>query len=333
MVIGESHRQDHYPYLINQKYAPLLWNAEHDGNMIFFTDITTHATKTIQAVIALLTRASTQNNVINFNEKSLISAFKDAGYKTYFITHHPAIVAYNDGFNVIMTEADTFINHAMESPATKDYDTGMYPFIEKIIKENKGKTLIVVKIFGVHWPFYIRYPKEFELFTPVNKNDDDIKNMQMVRNNYRNGIVFSGHFLDHLATDVSKIDYPAAMVFISDHGMALFDDGKNNYFGMCKGNYHIPFFIYGTDIFWKWRGQAAKVMLFRNRTKSLTTDYFLESMMSLMNITYPGFRDKYNLCGKEADNVKHRKVYFWNDHVDYDSLSKDNEDSKLLPIP
>jgi glucan phosphoethanolaminetransferase (alkaline phosphatase superfamily) len=332
MVVGESQRQDHYSYMINRKYAPLLWNAEHDGNMISFTDTTTHSTKTLQACVALLTRASTEYNAKNFYEKSLISAYKEAGYSTYYITYHPAIASYNDGLNIIVAEAGKFINHAVENRSTKAYDTGMLPIIDKIIKENKGKTLIVMKTISVHFPFYIRFPKEFELFTPTTSDEDGVKNKEMVRNNYRNGIVFSGYFLNQLATYVSKTDYPAAMVFISDHGAALFDDGKNNYFGSCKGNYHIPFFIYGTDAFWKWRGQKTKDMLFCNRKKSLTTDYFFESMLDLMSITYPGFRSQYNLCGHEVENVKKRKVYVWNEHVEYDSLANDTEDSKPLPM-
>lgn len=76
MVLGESQRQDHYSYLINKKYTSLLWNAEHDGNMISYTDMTTHATKTLEAAVALLTRSSNNNNAANFYEKSLITAFK-----------------------------------------------------------------------------------------------------------------------------------------------------------------------------------------------------------------------------------------------------------------
>lgn len=331
MVIGESQRQDYYSYMINKKYSPLLWKAEHDRDMISFTDITTHSTKTLQACIALLTRSSTQYNAKNFYEKSLISAYKEAGYTTYYITYHPAISSYNDGFNVIVAQSDNFINHAVENRSTKAYDTGMCPFIEKIIKANKGKTLIVVKTIAVHFPFYLRFPQEFKLFTPTTRNEDVVKNREMIKNNYRNGMVFSGYFLDCLANYVNQTDYPAAMVFISDHGAALFDDGKNNYFGSCKGNYHIPFFIFGTDIYWKWRGHTTKDMLCSNRNKSLTTDYFFETMLSLMNITYPGFRAKYNLCGQEMENVKKRKVYVWNDHMEYDLLTDDNENTKPLP--
>ena len=332
MVVGESQRQDHYSYLINPQYTPLLWNAEQAGNMISYTDITTHATKTLQACVALLTRASTEYNAKNFCEKSLISAYKEAGYVTYYITYHPALAAYNDGLNVIMAEADKFINHAVENRSTRAYDTGMFPIIDNIIKANKGKTLIVIKTISVHFPFSIRFPKEFELFTPTTGAEDNVENKEMIRNNYRNGMVFSGYFLDRLATYVSKTDYPAAMVFISDHGAALFDDGRNNYYGYCKGNYHIPFFIYGTDTFWKWTGRQTKDMLNRNRKKSLITSYFFETMLDLMHITYPGFRTQYDLCSQEVKDVKKRKVYYWNDHVEYDSLANDDENSKPVPV-
>lgn len=331
MVLGESQRQDHYSYLINKKYTPLLWNAEHDGNMISYTDMITHATKTLEAAVALLTRSSNDNNAANFYEKSLITAFKEAGYHTYYITYQPALAANSDGVNVIISEADKFINHAIENRATKEYDTGMWPFVEKIIQENKGKTLIIVKMIGVHLPFYIRFPKEFALFTPTTSDEDNPKNKEMVRNSYRNGMVFNGYFLERLATYVSKPDYPAAMVFISDHGAGLYDDGKNDYYGTCKGNYHIPFFIYGTDTFWKWTGQQTKEMLYRNRNKSLITNYFFETMLDLMHITYPGFRSQFDLCSHEVNDVKKRKIYFWNEHLDYDSLSNDDENTKPLP--
>jgi hypothetical protein len=72
-------------------------------------------------------------------------------------------------------------------------------------------------------------------------------------------------------------------------------------------------------------------MLYRNRNKSLMTNYFFETMLDLMHITYPGFRSQYDLCRQEVNDVKRRKVYYWNDHVDYDSLSNDDEDTKPLP--
>jgi glucan phosphoethanolaminetransferase (alkaline phosphatase superfamily) len=333
LVIGESQRQDHYSYLITQKYSPLLWRAEKTGNLISFTDITTHATKTLQACLVLLTRASTKFNAKNFHEKSLISAFKEAGYTTHYITYHPALSAYNDGLNVVISEADYFINHAAENRITKNFDTGMLPFVNKIIKENQGKSLIIVHTIGLHFPYSIRFPKSYELFQPTTNNEAKFENRAMIKNNYRNGMLFSGSFLDSLAKLVKEQDYPAAMVFISDHGASLFDDGVNNYLGTCKGNYHVPFFIYGTDIFWQWRGKNAKEMLLQNRDKSLMTDYFFDTALSLMNITYPGFRNQYNLCTENAANAKKRKVYIWNDLVDYDSLANDDENLNLLPIP
>jgi glucan phosphoethanolaminetransferase (alkaline phosphatase superfamily) len=333
LVIGESQRQDHYSYLINKKYSPLLWTAERDGNMVSYTDITTHATKTLQACLTLFTRSSTQYNAKNFYEKSLISAFKDAGYATYYITYHPALSAYNDGLNVIIAESDNFINHAAENRKTKNFDTGMLPFVDNIVKNNKGKTLIVVHTIALHFPYSIRFPKDYELFTPTTHDEDTVNNRAMVKNNYRNGMVFTGHFLDQLAGYVNKTDYPAAMVFISDHGAALYDDNTSSYLGYCKGNYHVPFFIYGTDIFWKWRGQQAKSLLYLNREKALTTDYFFETMLGLMNITYTGFRQHLNLCETEAKKAKKRKVFVWNEHVEYDSLAEDNENLNPLPIP
>jgi glucan phosphoethanolaminetransferase (alkaline phosphatase superfamily) len=209
----------------------------------------------------------------------------------------------------------------------------MLPFVDNIVKNNKGKTLIVVHTIALHFPYSIRFPKDYELFTPTTHDEDTVNNRAMVKNNYRNGMVFTGHFLDQLAGYVNKTDYPAAMVFISDHGAALYDDNTSSYLGYCKGNYHVPFFIYGTDIFWKWRGQQAKSLLYLNREKALTTDYFFETMLGLMNITYTGFRQHLNLCETEAKKAKKRKVFVWNEHVEYDSLAEDNENLNPLPIP
>lgn len=109
-------------------------------------------------------------------------------------------------------------------------DEGMIVGLDKYIKEHKGEDiLIVLHQMGNHGPaYYKRYPKEFEKFTPVCKsNQIEQCSKEEVSNAYDNVILYTDYFLSKVINFMKPYsdDYETAMVYMSDHGESLGENG------------------------------------------------------------------------------------------------------------
>tara|TARA_B100001063_G_scaffold247351_1_gene293016 strand:- start:1224 stop:2846 length:1623 start_codon:yes stop_codon:yes gene_type:complete len=109
-------------------------------------------------------------------------------------------------------------------------DEGMIVGLEDYIAKHKGEDiLIVLHQMGNHGPaYYKRYPKEFEKFTPVcETNQLEECTQEEVSNAYDNAILYTDYFLSKVINFLKPYskDYETAMVYMSDHGESLGENG------------------------------------------------------------------------------------------------------------
>lgn len=109
-------------------------------------------------------------------------------------------------------------------------DVGMLGGLDKYIASQKDKDiLIVLHQLGNHGPdYYHRYPKEFERFSPVCKNNDlGTCSQQEIDNAYDNAILYTDYFLAQVIRFLKKYDdrYETAMLYVGDHGESLGEHG------------------------------------------------------------------------------------------------------------
>ena len=109
-------------------------------------------------------------------------------------------------------------------------DEGMLVGLDEYIKKHKGEDiLIVLHQMGNHGPaYYKRYPKEFEKFTPVCKSNQlEECTQEEVSNAYDNAILYTDYFLSKVINFLKPYsnDYETAMVYMSDHGESLGENG------------------------------------------------------------------------------------------------------------
>jgi lipid A ethanolaminephosphotransferase len=109
-------------------------------------------------------------------------------------------------------------------------DEGMLVGLDEYIKKHKGEDiLIVLHQMGNHGPaYYKRYPKEFEKFTPICKSNQlEECTQEEVSNAYDNAILYTDYFLSKVINFLKPYsnDYETAMVYMSDHGESLGENG------------------------------------------------------------------------------------------------------------
>ena len=166
-------------------------------------------------------------------------------------------------------------------------DEGMLYGLQDYIDQKDGDILIVLHQMGSHGPaYYKRYPKEFEVFTPVCKSNQLEKcSQEEIDNAYDNTILYTDFFLSKVIDFLKGNDenFQTAMLYFSDHGESL---GEGN---MYLHGYpyrlapieqrHVPAILWFGSRFPVYKEAIAK-----GANESLSHDNLFHTMLGLFNI-------------------------------------------------
>ena len=251
LVIGESARYDHFG--INGYYRNTTPRLSQRNNLLSFSNVTSGAYITEFAVPLIITGVGADHFNQHYKQTSIVGAFKEAGFKTYWITNQ----IDNGHINVHVVEADQKDLLLTDFKATKNThtDRDLLAAFDNVLKEPGDKKFIVFHHLGSHYDYAARYPESYDHFKPSNKtvfsqaNDAKMKNV--IVNSYDNSILYTDNTLDSIITLTKAQNALASVYYISDHGENLFDDHQNlsqhAYAKPSKYIAHVPFFIWYSD--------------------------------------------------------------------------------------
>lgn len=224
LVIGESARPDHWG--INGYHRDTTPRLSSRKDIHFMSDLITPWTLTTYSTPLLITRKPATYKDI-FPEKSLFSAFNDAGFSTYWFANQDGLSEM--ALHIGEASQRKSYNFAVQGDALAAFDGEMLPDIDKVINGKSPKKFIVVHSKGSHWDYYLRYPPEFKMFNPdkvdgISGKYDPAQREALV-NGYDNSILYTDYFLNELIKQLEKHGGPAALVYVSDHGEGLYENG------------------------------------------------------------------------------------------------------------
>lgn len=289
-VIGETGRYSSYS--INgyrRNTSPMLEKTE---NLVSYTDFHSEANITTSSLPVILTRASALDYERSYVEKSFVDAFKEAGFKTYWIAYQSA---NNQFIRRISGDADKEYFRVPNFSDTANFDEQLWPYLDDVLAGNDRKALIVIHTLGSHFRYNYRYPASFEVFCPSLKGAFDYalisaKNKEMFVNTYDNSILYTDFFLAETIRKIDSLQAVSTLVYVADHGENLFDTEANIVFHggseYTPYDFHVPFFVWTSD---KYNTlYPSKVEnLNRNKDKKLSTHYIFYSMLDMAGITFP----------------------------------------------
>ena len=180
-------------------------------------------------------------------------------------------------------------------------DIGMLVGLDKFIKENKGKDiLIVLHQMGNHGPaYYRRYTKDFEKFKPTCKTNQLEKCTQdEIINAYDNAILYTDYFLNETINFLKKYDdkYATALIYMSDHGESLGESGVYlhglPYFMAPDAQTHIGAFVWFGK---KMKKELAVNHLKQNAQKEYSQDYLFHTLLGIFNVQTKVYNKKLDM--------------------------------------
>ncbi len=274
-IIGESLRSDHLQLNgYNRATTPLL---AADTAVISFPEMWSDHIYTHISVPHIMTRADSIREDAAFSDESFISLFRKAGYKTYWLSNQDGVATYA----YFMHEADSLImcNSARNLygfDKWTDYDL-LAPLDHIINKGKEEKRLAVLHTIGSHWWYPAHYTDSFARFRPEvdSRILSELSQEQMV-NSYDNTILATDAFIAEIIKKLQKRN--AIIIFISDHGESLGEEGRYLHASDHETLHHPACFVwYSPQYAANFPEKVAALKA--NRDKRLTTETMFHSVL------------------------------------------------------
>ena len=246
LVVGETSRAMEWSlYGYERKTTPRM---EALDGLVHFTDVVTQSNNTHKSVPIILSAASAENYGVLYDEKSIVTAFKEAGFRTLVIANQKLTTSMIGAF---YREADTFIDmSAFNTGSTliSLHDAAILPYLKKELDKEDGNLFVVLHTYGSHFNYHERYPKEFRFYRPDKAEGIRASYKKELRNAYDNSIHYTDYVLGEIVDMLAKTNAPASMLYLSDHGEDIFDDSRARYLHASPiptyYQLHIPYVIW-----------------------------------------------------------------------------------------
>ena len=304
LVIGETSRRANWQLNGYAKQTNPLLSAQ--ANVVNFTEMLSVSNATRTSIPMLLTRkAAEQVYNYNFAEKSIISAFKEAGFDTYWISTQQKFGAYDTSTSVYAKEADDiiFLNKTNYSNQGET-DEVVLPVFNKILDSQAQKTLVVIHTLGSHFDYSHRYPSSFDNFKPsLNDIEDyslqDKKYKQRLINSYDNSILYTDYVINELIDSMrAQTETESFLLYSSDHGEDLFDGqcDKSGHGNETAHNFEIASLAWSSPRFAA--NHTDKVQnLKANANKPVNHTSIFPTLIDAADITIPNYALDRSLLG------------------------------------
>lgn len=314
IVIGETSRADNWQIVgYDRPTTPRLIDCH--GLVSFPRAIsqsnTTH--KSVPMLMSPLDAHSFGDSI--YHVKSLITAFREAGFHTAFFSAQSRNHSFIDFFG---EEADTcvFIKENLKRKP-HFYDTDLLPYLDRQLQMGHNKQLIVLHAYGSHFNYIDRYPHEQAKFMPDRPASATYHFREKQINAYDNTILFTSNFLVDIIDRLRTLPGLAAMIYTSDHGEDIFDDERRLFLHASPipsyYQLHVPFIIWMNDRFIATSPERHTALLANASKFVATSKAFFHTVMEMAGIRTPQFNSSESVVNKAYTP---QPATYINDHND-----------------
>lgn len=313
LVIGEASRAENWSlYGYSRETNPLL--AQTSG-LVVYKDAITQSNTTHKSVPLILSAASAEDYSVVYTHKSILTAFKEAGFTTIFLSNQTPNRSFTDFY---FQEADHHqnIRYSPDKGMTtvNNFDEAMLPLLQHYVDSISGNLFVVLHTYGSHFNYKERYPENFSLYKPDNVANVKVENKVQLINAYDNSICYTDNFLYTLIGMLRKQEVISALFYTPDHGEDMLDDRRKRFLHSSPNptfyQLYIPMFIWFSENYQ--RDFPEKVgYAIQNKTKPVATNAVFHTMLDVAFIQTPYLRSGLSLV---SPNFQTRQRMYLNDH-------------------
>lgn len=319
MIIGESSSKYHsslYGYF--RETNPNLKKLKEKNELFIFNDVISSHGTTRESLQKVLTLNDSKNNYKFYESPSILDLFKEAGFKTYWISNQESYGSIGNVVAALASKAD-YVEYTevltQDSRKFKKYDEALLPIFDKILKENNSRKFIVVHLMGNHMQYKERVPERFKKF--VDKDDrfnEWQKNKSKIVNDYDNSILYVDYIVNEIISKIKNENKKSYVLYFSDHGEEVYD--SKDFMGHGQNminNYvaEVPFILWVSD---KYKKDINKVTQI---SKSLDNKYITEDLpYTLIDLSYIQWKNF--IPEKSVVNIDFKEKERYHNNIKYE---------------
>lgn len=332
LVIGETSRRDHWQlYGYERETTPRMSKEEEEKSLIALTDIVSPANLTIYAVMQILSRARPQDINRAYQEPSIIHAYRQAGFKTYWLSNSEMIGKFSTPITMLADDAD----ERMFTAGSHDevMDSVLVDRLDQVLKSPEKKKFVILHMQGSHFDYRRRFTEAFNSFQPSYFGRDlgtwtDRKQKEELVNTYDNTLLYSDFILGEIAKRLKAAPGLATMTFVADHGELLMDKGNEVLHASVDGSreeMEVPFFVWLNAAYQRRFPENLK-NLRANKDEAASSYILFDTLLGLGQISIAGHDARQNIFAKDFQASSREVLLPSGKVVDYDKdiLSREN---------
>ncbi|MBS0355403.1 MAG: sulfatase-like hydrolase/transferase [Proteobacteria bacterium] len=280
LVIGETGRPDRWQ--LNGYPRETTPRLMRQSNLVSFSDFISPWAWTRMAVPVILTRKPATNRSAFFPERSLISAYREAGFKTYWLSTQSPLGVHDSSIAL----------HAAEADVTRYYNPANYKLrggvdgdllapLDAILGSDESLQLIVLHTLGSHFNYSHRYPADFDYFRPSlgdlpHADLHDRRQRIEIGNAYDNSVRYTDHFLAEVIARLEATGATATLFYVADHGENLFDGecDESGHGHQTEFDFRVPALFWYSERFARAFPQKVELAQRRRHAPLSTTSVF-----------------------------------------------------------
>lgn len=282
-IIGESTRADHLS--LNGYPRTTTPRLEITNGLINFGTAQSFATSTRVSLVGMLTNATRSSRTPTVG--SFVSFFKKHGYRTYFYSLQNKLGRSGHLTDTLISMSDTVVYHKGQDP----YLLSLLKDTVALTAENK---LILLHTTGSHFSYNKNYTEEFRFFMPDQYENEDYKtDITPFINAYDNTV----RKIDWMIAETIDLlkNTNAVVIYTSDHGESLGENGVMFHGGTSPEQSQVPFMIWLSDTYRK-KHPEITTALHAVPANTVSHDNLFHTIISLGGISSPVIEPSLNLA-------------------------------------
>lgn len=297
MVIGETARACNWSLMGYARATnPML---EKTKDVVFYPRVLSESNTTHKSVPMLMSSISAYNFDSIYYRKGIITAFKEAGFHTEFISNQRYNNSFIDFFGMEAHHYD-FIKEETDAPKYNPSDGEMLQRVADIVQKGKQKQFIILHMYGSHFNYRERYPASDAHFLPDTPADADPAFKNSLLNAYDNTIRYTDTFLARLIGMLASTGADAALLYTSDHGEDIFDDHRElflhaspvpSYYQM-----HVPFLAWSSASYQANNSELWEAIICNSKKNVSSTSAFFHTMLQIAGVKSPYRNDSLSVA-------------------------------------
>lgn len=297
LIIGESASRNHYSlYNYRRSTTPKLDARKKE--LLVFTDVVSPHGQTVASLQKSLTFADHEGAAARC---SFVDVFKSAGYHVITLSDQPHLGPHETAASRLLDRSHEARYFNRSNSISEQYSESaswdevlLEPFKKTL--SYQGDLLVVLHLMGNHAAYDRRFPESATRFhdIPPAAQDYPLQEEQIQKiNDYDTSVAYTDALLDRFLSLTEQQGRSSAVIYFSDHGEAVYDDGHTlGHTDAVPSRYmfEIPLVIWLSP---EYRQECPELSrrIQGYQKRPWQTDDLIYSLFSLAGITFENFKE------------------------------------------